>query len=140
MKAIVLVLALAGALAPALPRGALAQRADAYRRLYDPNTVETVSGRVVSIEHIVHGRRGYYGEHLVLSTHQGRLVEHLGPGWFMEKQALQITPHEELSITGSRVLLGGKPALIAARVVKGNETRVLRNAQGLLVWRGSRYP
>ena len=140
MKAIVLVLALAGALAPALPRGALAQRADAYRRLYDPNTVETVSGRVVSIEHIVHGRRGYYGEHLVLSTHQGRLVEHLGPGWFMEKQALQITPHEELNITGSRVLLGGKSALIAARVVKGNETRVLRNAQGLLVWRGSRYP
>ncbi len=139
MKAIVLLLALAGAVALVLPRESMAQRADAYSRLYDPNTVETVSGRVLSVEHIVHGPRGYYGEHLVLSTHQGRLVVHLGPGWFMQKQALQIKPHDVLTITGSRVLLGGKPALIAARVTKGKETVVLRNAQGLPMWRGSRY-
>ncbi|MGC8522632.1 MAG: DNA-binding protein [Steroidobacteraceae bacterium] len=139
MKNISLLLALAGAVALAVPRESLAQSADAYSRAYDPSTVETVSGRIISIEHIVHGPRGAYGERLVLNTRQGHLLVHLGPGWFMERQSLKLAPHDEVTITGSRVMLGGKAALIAAWVTKGHETLVLRNAQGLPVWRGSRY-
>ena len=49
MKTIFLLLALAGAVALAVPRESLAQSADAYSRAYDPSTVETVSGRIISI-------------------------------------------------------------------------------------------
>lgn len=139
MKIIVMLLALAGVVVLALPRQAVAQRADAYSRAYDPNTVETVSGRIVSIVHVAHGPRASYGEHLVLNTKQGRLVVHLGPEWFMERQSLKLALHEMITVTGSRVLLGGTAVLIAARVIKGHETIVLRDVHGLPVWRGSRY-
>lgn len=140
MKFIVILLALAGVAALALPREALAQRADAFSRVYDLNTVETVSGRVLAVQRIAGSRRGSYGEHLILKTRTGRLVVHLGPDWFMQRQTLQIKLHDELIITGSRVLLGGKPVLIAARISKARETLILRDAQGLPVWRGSRNP
>lgn len=138
MKTIFVLLALVGVVALAFPRESLAQRADLYSRAYDPATVETVSGVIVSIEHVAHGVRGNYGEHLVLNTREGRLVVHLGPGWFLERQSLKLEAHQEVTITGSRVLLGGRPVLIAARITKGHETLVLRNAQGLPVWRGAR--
>ena len=140
MKFIVMFLALAGMAALALPREAQAQRADAFSRVYDLNTVETVSGRVLAVQRVAGSRRGAYGEHLILKTRTGRLVVHLGPDWFMQRQALQIKLHDELIITGSRILLGGKPVLIAARISKAHETLVLRDAQGLPVWRGSRNP
>ncbi len=139
MKTIVLLLALAGMLALALPRESAAQRADALGRAYDPNSVETVSGRIVSIAHLAHGRRGSYGEHLVLDTRHGSLVVHLGPGWFMERHGLKLQRHDEVTITGSRVILGGRPVLIAARITRGHKTLVLRNAQGVPLWRGTRY-
>lgn len=140
MKFLVILLALAGVAALALPREALAQHADAFSRVYDLNTVETVSGRVLAVQRIAGSRRGSYGEHLILKTRAGRLVVHLGPDWFMQRQTLQIKLHDELIITGSRVLLGGKPVLIAARISKARETLILRDAQGLPVWRGSRNP
>lgn len=140
MKIIVMSLTLAGVAAFALPREALAQRADAFSRVYDVNTVETVSGRVLAVQHIASSRRGSYGEHLILKTRTGRLVVHLGPNWFMQRQTLQIKPHDELTVTGFRVLLAGKPVLIAARISRAHETMVLRDVQGLPVWRGSRYP
>lgn len=140
MKFIVMLLALAGVAALALPREVLAQRADAFSRVYDLNTIETVSGRVLAVQRVAGSRRGSYGEHLILKTRTGRLVVHLGPEWFMQRQTLQIKLHDELIITGSRVLLGGRPVLIAARISKARETLVLRDAQGLPVWRGSRNP
>jgi hypothetical protein len=140
VKFIVMLLALAGVAALALPREVLAQRADAFSRVYDLNTIETVSGRVLAVQRVAGSRRGSYGEHLILKTRTGRLVVHLGPEWFMQRQTLQIKLHDELIITGSRVLLGGRPVLIAARISKARETLVLRDAQGLPVWRGSRNP
>lgn len=139
MKTIVVLLALAGAVALALPQRSEAQSVKTYSRVYDPNTVETVSGHVVSVLHRVHGWHGAYGEHVVLNTKSGRLDVHLGPAWFMRRQGVKLEPDDFITVTGSRVMLGGVAVLIAAQITKGHETWVLRNAQGVPAWRRSRY-
>ena len=47
-----------------------------YNRLYNPATVETVSGEVVKIEKVVPTRGMSYGVHVQLKTKMG---EHSGP-------------------------------------------------------------
>ena len=122
-----------------LPANAFAQGMMRGGYRYDTRTVQTVSGEVLSVEKVRYGRRGYYGVHLVLKTSEGEIAVHLGPSWFMERQALQIAAHDEIEVTGSRVTYEGKPALIAAEVKKGTETLRLRSESGLPLWRrGSR--
>ncbi len=104
---------------------------------YDPQTVATVSGEVISIDRVAYGRGRYYGVHLVLKTAAGELSVHLGPSWFVDRQTLKIAPHDAIEVTGSQVTYDGKPALIAAEVKKGNERLRLRTADGFPLWRGS---
>lgn len=137
MKTIILVLAIAAVVSLALPQEVLGQRAGVYSRIYDPNTLETDSGRVVSIEHIERGGRRSYGEHIVLRTRQGRLTVHLGPEWFMEKHGFKIRHGDQITVTGSRVLIGGKPVLIAGKISNQHEVLVLRDGEGMPVWRGA---
>lgn len=137
MKTMILMLIAAMIVSFALPQRVLGQGVSAYSRIYDPNTVETDSGRVVSIEHIDRGGPRSHGEHIVLRTRQGRLMVHLGPEWFLDRQAMKIRHGDEITVTGSRVILGGKPVLIAAKVSDGREVLVLRDSQGIPVWRGS---
>lgn len=125
----------------ALPSQSLAQRAmrGGYGGIYNPQTVETVSGTVLSVDKVAYGRRGYYGVHLLLKTSKGTISVHLGPSWFVDSQGMKIAPHDLLEVTGSRVIYEGKPVLIAAEVTKGNEYLRLRTEEGLPLWRGSRY-
>lgn len=117
-----------------------AQRAagSGYGGSYDPQTVTTVSGEVLSIDKIAYGRQGYYGVHLTLKTADGELSVHLGPSWYVDRQPLKIAPHDVLEVTGSRVTYQGRPALLAAEVKKGSESMRLRTAEGLPMWRRGR--
>ena len=144
MKPLLILAAAAAVTALAFPGTSFAQRPmrGRYGGMYDTQTVETVSGEVMSVEKIAYGRRGYHGVHLVLKTAEGELSVHLGPSWFIERQAMKLEPHDVIEVTGSRVTYAGKPALIAAEVKKGDESMRLRAADGLPLWRGSgaRWP
>ncbi len=138
MKSFIAALALvsAGLIAPT---GALAQGGPgrAYSRYYNPQTVETVSGSVLAIERVT-GRGRFAGIHLTLKTRTGELSVHLGPSGYLDKQALKIAPHDTIEVTGSRISYRGKVVLVAAQVRRGNETLVLRDAQGHPLWSRSR--
>jgi hypothetical protein len=112
-------------------------------RLFDPKTVETLHGDVVSVEQIHgqgcgpgRGRGAGYGVHLTLKTAQGQIPVHVGPNWFLEKQGLTIAAGDALEITGSRVLFQGEPVIIAAQIKKGGQTVQLREDSGVPVWSG----
>ena len=109
-----------------------------YGRMYDPRTVETISGEVVSVDKITPGKGMSYGVHLVVKTDKETLSVHLGPGWFIENQDIKIEPKDKVEIKGSRITFEGKPALIAAEVKKGNEVLKLRDDSGMPVWSGWR--
>ena len=140
MKSLLVLATAAAVLALAFPVSSFAQRPmrGGYGGMYDVQTVQTVSGEVISVEKVTYGRRGYYGVHLLLKTTEGDLSVHLGPSWFIDRQPMKIEPHDVIEVTGSRVIYAGKPVLIAAQVRKGDESLKLRTADGLPLWRGPR--
>lgn len=109
-----------------------------YGRMYDPKTVETVSGEVVSVDKITPAKGMSYGVHLTLKTGKETIPVHLGPGWYIEKQDTKIEPKDKVEVKGSRVTYEGKPAIIAAEVKKGDEVLKLRDENGIPVWSGWR--
>ena len=109
-----------------------------YSRLYDPKTVETVEGEVVSVENITPMKGMYSGVHLMVKTGTETISVHLGPGWYMENQDLKVEPKDKVQIKGSRITYEGKPALIAAEIKKGEDTLRLRDDTGFPVWSGWR--
>jgi hypothetical protein len=113
-------------------------RGGAYNRLYDPKTVETVSGKVVRIERITPMAGMGQGVHLVLETDGGTIPVHLGPAWYVERQDTTVAPNDHVEVKGSRVTFDAKPAIIAAQVRKGERTLVLRDDAGIPVWAGWR--
>jgi hypothetical protein len=118
-------------------RGARAGKA--YKRMYNPQTVETLSGTVVKLEKTTYGRRGRnVGMHLTLKTAKETIQVQLGPSWYVEKQGMTLASGDQVEVTGSRVTFRGQPAIIAAEVKKGAQVWKLRDAAGVPVWAGQR--
>ena len=109
-----------------------------YGRLYDPKTVETVTGEVIKVDRVTPMRGMSAGVHLVVKTDKGDVSVHLGPQWYLENQDVKIEPHDKVQIKGSRVTVGANPAIIASEVQKGGETLKLRDEAGVPVWSGWR--
>ncbi len=108
--------------------------------MYDPKTVETVSGQVANVQQVHHkggGRRGGgYGVHVRLKTDTGEIWVHLGPGWYLDQKGLKIAAGDHIEVRGSRVTLEGQPAIIAAEVKKGGQSLKLRDDAGVPAWGG----
>lgn len=109
-----------------------------YSKMYDPKTVETISGDVVSVEKITPMKGMSYGIHLTVKTDKDTITVHLGPEWYLENQDVKIEPVDKVEVKGSRVMFDGKPAIIAAEVKKGEEVLKLRDENGFPVWSGWR--
>jgi hypothetical protein len=109
-----------------------------FGRLYDPKTVETVTGEVVKVDRVTPMRGMSAGVHLVVKTDKGDVSVHLGPQWYLENQDVKIAPGDRVEVKGSRVTLAGKPAIIAGEVQKGGDTLRLRDEAGVPVWSGWR--
>ena len=109
-----------------------------YQRMYNPSTVETLSGTVESIDKITPTRGMSYGIHLRLKTDKETISVHLGPGWYIERLDTKIGKGDNIQVKGSRVTIMGKPALIAAEIKKGDRVLVLRDSAGIPAWSGWR--
>lgn len=106
--------------------------------MYNPETTETISGEVVSVDEIPRGKEGFYGIHVSLKTDKETIPVHLGPGWYIEYQDTKIEPGDKVEVTGSKIMYAGKTAIIAYEVKKGDAILVLRDNDGFPAWRGWR--
>jgi len=106
--------------------------------MYDPKTVGTVKGEVVSLEKFTPGKGMSSGVHLLLKAGKETISVHLGPSWYLENQDAQVEPKDRIEITGSRLTLDGKPVLIAAEVKRGDGILKLRDENGVPMWAGWR--
>jgi hypothetical protein len=109
---------------------------DPYGRMYNPKTVETISGEVVKVESPAPVRGRSLGTHLTLKTAKETVTVHLGPSWYLDKQGMTLTPGDKLEVTGSRTTFQGQPAVIAGEVKKGGQVMKLRDAAGIPAWAG----
>ena len=103
-------------------------------RVYDPATVTTVAGTVEQVEKIARGNHN--GVHLTLTTSAGSVQVHLGPDFYLDKQAVKIAKGDQVEVTGSKVTFQGSPAIIAQTVKKGDAVLTLRDAAGVPAWAG----
>lgn len=109
-----------------------------YSRMYNPQSVETISGEVVSVGRITPVKGMSQGIHMIVKSDKGTIPVHLGPAWYIENQDVKISPGDRVEVKGSRITFEGKPALIAAEVKKGDESLTLRDTNGIPVWSGWR--
>ena len=109
-----------------------------YQRMYNPATVESVSGQVVSVETMMPMKGMGSGIHLTLKTDKETIPVHLGPSWFIERLDSKIAKGDRIEVKGSRVTMMGNATIIAAEVKKGNNLLLLRDTNGVPVWSGWR--
>ena len=109
---------------------------NAYNKMYNPKTVETISGEVVSVDRITPIRGMSYGVHVTVKTDNETISVHMGPGWFIENQDVKIKPKDKVEVKGSRITFDGKPAIIAVEVKKEDEILRLRDESGFPAWSG----
>ncbi len=109
-----------------------------YQRMYDPSKVETVTGKVQSIETVRPMKGMNNAVVLMLKTSKEAIPVHLGPQWYIERIELGLKPGDAITVRGSRVSLNNKPLIIAAEIKKGNQSVTLRNDSGIPVWAGWR--
>jgi hypothetical protein len=109
-----------------------------YGRLYNPQTVESISGEVVSVDRVTPMKSVYYDVHAAVKAAKETISVHLGSGWYIENQDVKIAPGDKIEVKGSRITFEGKPAIIAAEVKKGDEVLTLSDASGFPVWSGWR--
>lgn len=100
---------------------------------YDAATETTVTGAIEAVNQ-VKGRHGWSGTHVLLKTDKESIDVHVGPSWFLTEKKMTLAKGDEITVTGSRVKYEGADAIIARQLKKGEQSLVLRDAQGLPVW------
>jgi hypothetical protein len=110
----------------------------AYQRMYNPATVETISGEITAIDKVTPMKGMSYGIHLTVKTDKETVSVMLGPGWYIERLDTKLAKGDMVEVKGSRITYEGKPAIVAAEVKKGDAVLKLRDDNGIPVWAGWR--
>jgi hypothetical protein len=110
-----------------------------WGRKYDPQTVETITGKVTAVDRLAPLKGPGYGWCRVsVQTDREEFPVILGPVWYLEQQKFTLNLGDTAEIRGSRVTVEERPYIIAAEVKKGKKTMKLRDQNGLPVWGGRR--
>ncbi|MFA5112094.1 MAG: hypothetical protein WC443_11850 [Desulfobaccales bacterium] len=103
---------------------------------YNPETVVTVSGIVISIT----PPRAQLGlpelVYLTLKTESAKITVFLGPSVALDQMPVKIKTLDKVEVTGSKVMWEGQPVIIAGEVKKGDQVLKLRDPNGVPVWSG----
>lgn len=102
-------------------------------RMYDPTTVATVTGTVESVAKVQMGRG--QGVHVTVKTAEGSLEVDLGPSFYVDAQPVKLAAGDAVTVTGSKIMRGGRAVIIAAEITKGGQVLKLRDpATGVPLW------
>jgi hypothetical protein len=72
-------------------------------RMYDPKTVETIAGEVVSVSPITPNKGMDAGVHTMVNTGKETVSVHLGPSWYLENQDVKIEPKDKVEVKGPKL-------------------------------------
>jgi hypothetical protein len=110
-----------------------------YGTMWEPKTIETLSGDVVALEKYIPGRGGSaYGLRLSLKTGTETIPVVLGPVWYIEEQHIKFEVNDKIEVKGSKMSIQGQPMIIAQEIKTGDKILRLRDDQGTPLWTGPR--
>jgi len=117
---------------PPSEQNAIGTDNDSYG-LYNVNTVKTVSGEILEVKQV---RMEYYGRRLdiLLQCADGKILVHLGPADYMKKSGIELKKGDIVTVKGSETTFNRSVRLIAAEVIKNNQTYQLRSGRGMPLW------
>jgi hypothetical protein len=111
---------------------------NSYSRLFNPATIVEIKGTITTIEKIIPTKGMSNGIHLTIKTDKTEYYSiHLGPEWYLDKQAIKYSAGDVIVVTGSKITYENAPTIIAVSVRKGNNILKLRDKKGFPVWSGS---
>lgn len=107
-----------------------------HSRMYNPQAVETVAGTVVSVDRRAPRKPGRPDRvSMVLKTDKGNLKVNLGPGDYLDQQALKLAAGDQVEVKGMRVEGRNQTMLVAGELKKGDQVLKLRDdATGRPLW------
>jgi hypothetical protein len=111
-------------------------KAAGTHRFYNLNTVETLTGNVLSVQRGPM-RKGGKGNivRFNLKTDKGPALVVLGPARFVDAQPLKLAAGDQVEVKGSRITgPKGRTSVTAAEVMKGGQVMKLRDDQGTPLW------
>ena len=116
--------------APAIPAAPKASK------LYNPQAVETLTGKVAAVNRHASKKAGKPDRvAMVLQTNQGAVKVHLGPADYLDQQALKPAVGDQVEVKGVKVSRLKAPTFIAGEVRKGDQVLKLRDdATGRPLW------
>jgi hypothetical protein len=103
---------------------------------YNPQTVVTVVGVVVSMTPPPVKQGMPYLVYLTLQTGEGKVTIFLGPSLYLDTLPMQIKILDRIQVTGSKITWKGSPVILAAEVKKGDQVLKLRDPNGVPAWSG----
>jgi TusA-related sulfurtransferase len=103
---------------------------EAFAPNYDLKSVITVSGSVVKAEKFVAKPMQVESVRIFLKSEHQTYEAHLGPVWYIKKQAYQLVPGDKITVTGSQI--GDK--IMIEKFEKDGQVFVLRSEQGQPKW------
>ena len=104
---------------------------------YDPTQEVKVKGEVLEIKNYDCPVSGAMGGHLTLQTAEGPVEVHLAPAAFLTEYEISFAKGDKVEILGTKVTFHDKPALLARKVMRGQNEYTLRDGKGAPLW-GSR--
>jgi len=121
---------------PASPASPAIPAARQGSKAYNPQAVETVAGKVVSVKRHAAKKAGRPDRvTLVLQTDQGAVKVHLGPADYLDQQALKLAAGDQVEVKGVKVSRAKAPTFIAVEVRRGDQVLKLRDdATGRPLW------
>ena len=109
---------------------------------YNPQAVETLTGKVISVTpHTSRrpGRRVWVA--MMLQTAKGNIRVALGPTDYLDQQALKLAAGDQVEVKGVQVTFHNRTHFIAGEVTKGGQVLKLRDeATGRPLWAARKRP
>ncbi|MEJ2726310.1 MAG: PRC-barrel domain-containing protein, partial [Deltaproteobacteria bacterium] len=110
-----------------------------YLQMFNPKTVETVTGEIVKAENLVPQPELEEGTRLIIHSGAKKfLLVQLGPPWYIDGERNRLKPGTKVTATGSLVTVDDTPLMIATMLEVGNEKLKLRDKEGNPIWVGWR--
>jgi hypothetical protein len=106
-------------------------------RMYNPKTVETLDGKIESLEKVTASRMDIPARVLLkLKTAKETVTVYLGPEWYLEQQKEKLSPGDYIQVRGSRVTLDNMAVILPNEITKGRVVMQFWDEQGSPRWRG----
>jgi sporulation protein YlmC with PRC-barrel domain len=101
---------------------------DPFGGMFNPKTMDTVSGEILKIE--------YHDEMtlLVYTDAKKPVLVALGPTGYFISQVRTLQPGDKITVTGSKVIVDDTPYVIATKIKEGNEELHVRDKEGHPIW------